>query len=389
MERGLAVALAALLVLAGCTAPAKESPGQADAPAATADAPDDAGPPEGVVVRGGTLRFDANATHDRVQALLDGQFAGTVVTVRDLTSRTSADLGGVPFYRLFGVSNVSLDAERPGGLTRASGAVTISPANASAARVEQVLAHELVHVAQIRERMVPWFAGVAYDRAPLDERLAQRALVEGGAVYATDAYTRAHLPGVAPQSTQVARLYADGSSGERLVYGQYHFGYRYANATLSDASALPALYDDAVDTTERLLHPESSDSPVALDVTVDAETAQRVRSPTRRAGELATRILLRDVVPTERAVAASEGWGNDRVVLFEANGTESAAWVTRWDSAADADEFASAAGALAGNATSEYAYRTARVDDRTVVVFAGTEQFVADASASGNVTVAA
>ncbi|WP_232687098.1 hypothetical protein [Halobacterium zhouii] len=406
------VALAALLVLAGCAAPVGNAPVAPGGGSAAVDGPDDgatadandppddtdwqSAAPDGVVVQNGHLDVNANRTFERTQTLLGAEFAGTTVTVRDLSAYKSADVSSVAFFRLFGVANPSLDPDQPAGLTTLTGSVYVSPAGATPQRVEQVLAHEFVHVAQVRTEMVPWFGGFSLSTVPLDERLAHGALVEGGAVYATDAYTREHLPNATLQSERIAAQYANGSSGDRLSLGQYRFGARYVNATVDNPTELASVYDDAPDTTEAVLHPDVREKPVALDVDAETENHRRVRSLTGRAGELVTRIVLRDLVARERAVAASEGWGNDRVVLFEptdAGATswveQSAAWVTRWDSATDADEFAAVARNASWTDNPGYAYRTVRVDDRTVVVLAGGERFVANATVSGNVTVTA
>jgi uncharacterized protein YjaZ len=401
----IAVALVACLLLAGCTAPVGTAPVATSDEAPGVDDPadgrstDPGGPPaDGVVVQQGSLDVDANRTFERTQALLGAEFQGTTVTVRDLSAYKSADVNNVAFFRLFGVTNPRLDVTQPSGLTTRSGTVYVSPAGGDPARVEQVLAHEFVHVGQVREGMVPWFGGLSLGRVALDEQLARSALVEGGAVYVTDAYTRTHLPNVSAQSDLIAAQYENGSSGDRLALGQYHFGVQYVNATIDNPSDLASVYDDAPTTTESILHPGVGEEPAALDVSVESNESgdyQRIRSPTGRVGEFVVRVLLRDVVPKERAVAASEGWGNDRVVLFEHNDSQStswtdqsAAWVTRWDSETDADEFASVLRNFSHPTNSGYTYRTTRVDERTVVVFAGGETFVASATASGNVTVA-
>ena len=379
----------ALLLFAGCTAPTADSPVLDGVDQTTADGTTtDDETPQGVQVVEGDLDFDANRTFDRVESLVDAEYAGTQVVVRDLTSYKTANLGQVPFFRVFDVTNPSLDTDDPAGLTTLDARVYLSPAEAGPARLEQVLAHEFVHVAQVREEMVPWFGGLSLGRVSLDERFARRALVEGGAVYVTDDYTREHLPNITLQSEHIAQRYAAGSSGDRFVYGQYRFGYQYVNATIDDPSELAEVYDDAPETTENVLHTDRSDELVPLDVTTESAEFDRVRSPTGRAGELVTRITLRDATGKARAVEASEGWGNDRVVVFDDGWEHSIAWVTRWDTPADADEFAAAARTL-GNETETEAFRTTRLDDETVVVFVGTESFVETASASGNVTIAA
>jgi hypothetical protein len=392
-----ALALCALLVVAGCTTPAGESPvasapttdAQSTNATTTATTVDDGSAPDHVVVEGGDLPVDANVTFDRVAALLDADYAPTRVVVEDLSGRQTAAYSGVPFFAAFGVSSPEVAGTGPAGLTTLDATVYLSPAAADSARVEQVLAHEFVHVAQVREDMVPWFEGEVGAAASLDEQFARRALVEGGAVYVTDAYTRDHQAGLGSQSAQMAAAYANASAGGRFVYGQYHFGAQYANATLEDPSDLPSLYEDAPETTEGVLHPEDDDDgadPAALNVTVEAEEFDRERSQTRRAGALLARVVLRQTANRSTAREAAAGWGNDRVLAFDAGDGSSVAWVTRWDSAADADEFAAAARSLDDLETGN-AYRTERVSGDTVVVFAGSERFVSIAEVSGNINI--
>jgi hypothetical protein len=386
-----AVAVCLLLAVAGCTAPTADAPALAEGSDATPDETtttttedDPGGAPEYVVVEG-DLAVDANRTFDRVAALVGESYEPTRVVVRDLTSFKSSDLSRVPFFRAFGVTNVSLDESQPAGLTTNTAVVYVSPAEAGPERVEQVLAHEFVHVAQVREEMVPWFGGLSLGGVTIDERFARRALVEGGAVYVTDAYTREHQPGVQPQSAHVAGQYANGSTGDRYVFGQYLYGFRYVNATISAPSDLASVYDDAPETSENVLHPGERDDPVALDVFVNATEFTHLRSPTERAGEFVTRLALRQATNRSVAREAAAGWGNDHVEVFRTGTQRSVAWVTRWDTTADADQFAAAARSL-GN-TSEYYYRTTRLSNDTVVVFAGTESFVETAAATGNVTI--
>lgn len=394
-----ALALCLVLAVAGCVAPTANAPGPSptaddaatDSPATTTTAestPGDAGDAPEHVVDGGDLPVDANRTFDRVAALLDADYAPTRVVVEDLSGRQTASFDGVPFFSAFGVTDPESAGAGPAGLTTLDATVYVSPAAADSARVEQVLAHEFVHVAQVREDMVPWFGGLAPAPASVDEQFVRRALVEGAAVYVTDAYSRTHQPATGLQSDEMASAYADAGAAGRFLFGQYHFGFQYADATLADPADLPALYEDPPATSEQVLHPGSEDAPVGLDVTVDAESFDRMQSQTNRAGEFLTRVVLRQTTRRSTAREAAAGWGNDDVVAFDTPNGSSVAWVTRWDTAGDADEFAAAASTL-DDRPSETSYRTERVDEDTVVVFAGTEQFVATAEASGNVTIAA
>lgn len=385
------LAVCALLVLAGCSGGSVD--GSADLPfdeSTNGPFGESDAATGSVAVEDGSLDVPANRTYERVQTLVDTDLGDVRVVVRDLTGYKTTNYDAVPFFSVLGVGGASLDPTEPAGLTTFDSTVYVSPAAAEPQRVEQVLAHEFVHVAQIREGMVPWFGGLSLTRVTLDERLARRALVEGGAVYATDAYTRQHLPGVQLQSAAVAEGYADGPTGNRLVWGQYHFGYQYVNAAIDDPDELAAVYDDAPETTENLLHPDDPDEPVPLDVRVESATREfrQVTSRTGSAGELVTRIVLRDDTTRQTAIEASEGWGNDRVVVFTDGVDEQVAWVTRWDTRADADEFERAARAMETDAYG-YDLRVERLDAETVVVFGGTDEFLSTASASGNVTVAA
>lgn len=392
-----ALALCLVLAVAGCVAPTANAPGASPVAdgvettttttATTATPTDAGGAPEHVVVDG-DLSVDANRTFDRVAALLDADYAPTRVVVRDLSSRQTAGFSGVPFFSAFGVTGPAASGTGVAGLTTLDATVYLSPAAADSARVEQVLAHEFVHVAQVRQDMVPWFGGRAGAVDSLDEQFARRALVEGGAVYVTDAYTRAHQPGLGSQVDQMAAAYANASPGGRFVYGQYRFGARYANATLERPADLPSLYEDPPATAENVLHPGKRDDPAALSVTVETESFDRERSQTRRAGEFLARVVLRQTANRSTAREAAAGWGTDRVLAFDTPNGSSVAWVTRWDTPEDADEFAAAARSL-GDRQTDNEYRTERVSEDTVVVFAGSEAFVASAEASGNVTVAA
>jgi hypothetical protein len=370
------LAVCALLILAGCAGGTVSSPGEVPFHPTDESAVDASG---GVVVERGTLDVPVNRTFERVQTMVGVDLAGARVVVRDLSSYKTTNYGNVPFFSVLGVRGASLDTSEPAGLTTFDSQVYISPASAGPQRVEQVVAHEFVHVGQIRDGMVPWFGGLSLTQVSLDERLARRGLVEGGAVYVTDAYTERYLSGVQLQSASVAEGYADGPTGNRLVWGQYHFGYQYVAATI-----------DAPETTENVLHPEDRDELVPLDVDVDTATEEfrQTDSRTGRAGELVTRIVLREETTRRTAIEASTGWGNDRILTFTDGVDEQFAWVTRWDSERDAEEFERAARELETDAYG-YDLRVERLDADTVVVFGGTEEFLAEASVSGNVTVTA
>jgi hypothetical protein len=96
----------------------------------------------------------------------------------------------------------------------------------------------------------------------------------------------------------------------------------------------------------------------------------------------------------DRAAAAAAGWGADRLIQFDHRDHDTAyAWVLRWDDPDEADEFAAAmtdyldarGDRTAGHWTDgDATFALHRVDDETVVVLAGPEPFVDNATATGS-----
>ncbi|HJX26585.1 MAG TPA: hypothetical protein VJ885_01630, partial [Thermoanaerobaculia bacterium] len=88
-------------------------------------------------------------------------------------------------------------------------------------------------------------------------------------------------------------------------------------------------------------------------------------------GELGIKILLREALgDAARATAAAEGWGGDRFVVYaleKKDGVESRllAWITEWDSEADAAEMEKAVRGLGAG------WRAERPSPRRVVVLRG------------------
>jgi hypothetical protein len=102
-----------------------------------------------------------------------------------------------------------------------------------------------------------------------------------------------------------------------------------------------SVYDDMPVSTEQILHP------TAFFGTRDAPTM--VTMPTLRGvtptyqnslGEFETRLFLFSHLNDQNnAVQGASGWDGDRYVLFDIAGGKGIAWVTVWDSQADASEF--------------------------------------------------
>jgi hypothetical protein len=132
-------------------------------------------------------------------------------------------------------------------------------------------------------------------------------------------------------------------NGLRFVMGiQQRGGWKAVNTAFSNPPA----------STEQILHPEKYDAaeaPVAIDVPKDLDTRMgdgwKV-SLQDTLGEFQLGIWLRmGVTRVPLANTAAAGWGGDRVTLLDGpNGSWAIAMMTTWDTAADAAEFADAAG---------------------------------------------
>lgn len=420
MDRATVLALALAVVLAGCTLPIADPPGverrspSAASPTATPAAPgttpttevpapeptetptatgtDQSTSESGVVVRGGSLTVDEDLVFDRVVALTGREVAPPTVTVRDLPSGSPVRSSDV--YRILGLADVETAGERTAGVTYYDGSVVLDPTD-DPAEVERTLAHEYVHVVQFRTGMVEHPRGIDA-RDVTDVRMTWQTLVEGGAVYVADAYVERHGSGPA-QSTVIGRLYEDPPTpASRLTLGWYHFGYRYVDARIDEPSNLEGAYAPFPNSTEQVLHNETptAEPPLVVNAEIDTGGDWTVLRRADRKGELFVRVLLRTELDRNRSARAAAGWGNDRWWLLydDETGDDAVAWILRWDSRADADEFERAVRAYVDRrrATADGRFRVERVAGDTVAVYAGEGSFVDDvatSTAGGEVTV--
>lgn len=392
----LAAAVALLLTVAGCAAPTAT----ADSDAAGADDVD-------IVVQGGGLAVDANRTFVRVQAVLGTAVREPRVVFVRSDAELAAGLGDrayPEFYRLLGITR---PVRGPGeiettGYTRGPDAVYLNEriaANRTAAEV--VLAHEYVHAVQYRSGAVETVRrelGIsqwsAVTGVPLDTWITYLSVLEGGAVYATDAYWRAHVrTGERPGATLVRR-YRAATGGAQLVLAPYYFGRRYVESRVDSPTALGRVYRRPPRTSEQVLHGlrPGEEPPAPLSVTV-ADGAWRENGSRTTAGELFVRVTLGTELDREVAARGADGWGNDTRIRFARDGAYGYAWVLRWDDAAEAAEFADAFRTYLDRRATRTddgwydggtAFELVRAGDRTVVAFLGPRAFVRAATASGD-----
>ena len=125
--------------------------------------------------------------------------------------------------------------------------------------------------------------------------------------------------------------------------------------------------------TEQILHPEKwhtrRDDPVGLRMPdLGGELPGYRKAAEGVMGELSLRILLREGLREglkTGAGGAAAGWGGDRFAVYEREGGRLVAWVSEWDTEADAGEFRSALAGLEG-------WRVEAAGPRRVVALRGT-----------------
>ena len=229
--------------------------------------------------------------------------------------------------------------------------------------VEFILAHELTHALEDQR-----FGLRRLDRLRDDRQLAAEALVEGSATYLMTQYAlrfqdlselldAALDPALAESSASTAGL-------PEIVQAQLLFPYLRGEAFVSELVDLGGDWD-LVDiayrarlplSTEQVLHPEKyllneRPSNPALDLDPALRPGWR-RLAGGTIGEFDTIQLLRSGAADQRARSAGSGWGGGRYELWRRGPAEAEceddpcrsrevlalAW--RWDTAADAGEFA-------------------------------------------------
>jgi hypothetical protein len=421
------LAVAALLVLAGCAGgptgepgTATESPPSSPQPTdpateATPEQTTDSGEQttsvesndsdvarrvsvdDTATIENGTLPVNATLAFNRVESLTGTDVDPWRVNVTNLSEwrRGVQRVGASPLNRALGFENVSTDWSEPTGLTT-NGVVYIHPGDGTPAKTERVLAHEYAHLVQYRTTIFPWQGRLSQPRLTTDLRKTRRSLVEGGAVFVADAYTDRYL-GIQSNTAYARGLYRNGSATIRSALAPYVFGSQYVEYRIDDPANLSAAYESYPRTTEQVIHNYSraEEPPANLRVNATAESEQWTYLGNNTLGEMTTRAALDTELDRERAAAAAAGWGTDRLGVYQHATNESRygwAWVMRWDNASETDELQSALSTYtsAREGNSETAFRVETVDDETVAVVFGDSRFVEGAEVAGtdgNVTV--
>ena len=248
-------------------------------------------------------------------------------------------------------------------------------------------AHEYTHALQDQQFTLRDLIGEAKDQG--DRSLARSTLVEGDATLLMSLWAQQHMT---PQELSEAATAVDPASEAILarmpailkdaLLFPYTSGLTMTLGAFQQAGGyqgVDGLYANPPDTTEQVIHPEKlaarepavavafpDDFPGAL-----GEAWKIALQDTL--GEFQLRTLLSDAAQSADANTAATGWGGDRVAWVTGpDGANAAVLDTRWDTDADAAEFAAALGDYVAKleATGRSASILTPAPDRVVVISA-------------------
>jgi hypothetical protein len=234
------------------------------------------------------------------------------------------------------------------------------------------LAHEIAHAVADQHFGLRRFLRISPEGGPRldgDAERARLALVEGDAMLAGLEVDDPQENFLGPHALGVlaGELRAASQAGASTWFGELG-EFTHVDGLLFVArvraahawSAVDALWDEPPDSSEQVLHPEKYDAceaPIAVGEAALPPLAGFGRPIASDVlGELLLRTWLATVLPPEIAARAAAGWGGDRAGLYApappapvpdggatASPTAPLAWLTVWDDAAEADDFARAA----------------------------------------------
>ena len=237
------------------------------------------------------------------------------------------------------------------------------------------LAHEIAHAVADQRFGLRRFLGLAPDRGPGldgDAARARLALVEGDAVLAglelgdpRESFLGAHALGALAAQLRAASQdpSKEGDPSWFAQLGQFTHvdGLLFVARVRAHRpwGAVDALWSDPPASSEQILHPEKYDAcepAIAVDESaLPALTGFGRPTASDVLGEMVARTWLESALPPEIAARAAAGWGGDRAGLYAPTPAASVAdggaavplaplaWLTVWDDAAEADDFARAA----------------------------------------------
>lgn len=291
---------------------------------------------------------------DEVRAYLEQEF-NTQLTPLELAGTQTA-------YRLLGLLPDTLDlraflldllTEQVAGYYDPRTKVLYVVDDAAAEMRDITITHELMHALQDQHTDLRQIEALTGDN---DRTVAMQAVVEGQAVYEQLAVMtggRDGEPRIPGGWGRVREMIREGQSAmptfasapmllqETLLF-PYLSGAEFVRR-VKRARPGVAPFTPFAASTEQILHPERY-----LDSLPDLPTTVTLGAPRTGSllhednlGEFETRLVLFAHLQDEAAaVRGAEGWDGDRYQVIETAAGPAFAWITVWDSAAEASEFA-------------------------------------------------
>lgn len=349
----VSVVLVVVVVLAGCTAPGTTgsgvtTPGSGQSTATPAHASNGT---TGELTMQSVYGVDANRTIERISTMLGVDYERPEIVLSiNRTRRMGSDyresLTADPFLETFGLADSDVRSEngsfRIAGFVDDPHTVVMNP-NLTVVQAETTLAHELVHVVQWQKGWRPRWHGQsisAYRPAGgRDLGSVYTAMQEGTAEYVQSAYYERYGVNLTVEERigALGSYYRNLTGSTQLAWAPYYYGLVYTDRRVANSTGIAELFTSAPVTTEQLLHnlTNAEEPPVALRVEADLDAVDRKGAQ----GELFARIALAQTLSRSQATEAAAGWGNDTLLSVETDAGSGFAWVTRWDSVADAGEF--------------------------------------------------
>ncbi|WP_435364496.1 hypothetical protein [Haloarchaeobius sp. DYHT-AS-18] len=269
----------------------------------------------------------------------------------------------------------------------------------NASEAEVTAAHEFLHAVQFYQGSQDRLASnLRSDGVNLAN--VETSLIEGSAVYFESEYQEQYMGKEA--ASRSVEQWANSSAFSMYTLGPYVMGERYTKFRVNSTAEFEKLYDNPAVTMEQIMHNKMPDEDLPKELTVEqgSDSVWNQYSKSTK-GELFLRSSLRAEVSGELAAAGAEGWGADRVMQFQNTSYAESykygyGWTVRFDNASEKDEFVDVYQQWLDNRGTEqngvYAmdeahnYRMVDIDSETVVILAGHENFVTQATATGNNT---
>jgi len=342
-----------------------------------------------IPVRGnGSLPFDANKTYARTLALLDVDTEPPAQLYLQETETPWRPSIQDPFARAL----VDARETNSRNIETRTGITLSNVENQTPLQLRYTLVHEYVHHLQFQRvddstafrAMESGRDGVHGDAA--------FAIVEGSASYVALEYMRTYTDHTKAEIVHEVDEYRNASPAGKYVWGPYHFGRQYADARVDSPAEHWKLYENPPRTTEELIHALEPGSEPVTPLSVSLHASDWSLSDRTSRGELFVRTTLSAELSEQRAAQYAAGWGNDEVLHVDTGNETGYAWALRWDTTNAADDFVRGFCATMDRRSDrsggfwspeEDAVDIRRVAPETTVVLAGPETFVRAVTVDG------